>query len=83
MLTALETYLAELDVSTGLEVSDLVNQLIRKGANYVKLPIDLIIISEEAGRVFKATLVNDVSAFSRLHQTESFRSLLTVVDLDA
>ena len=42
--TALEAFLADLDPSSTLEISDLIEHLYESGATYVKLPIDLVVM---------------------------------------
>ena len=64
--TAVTDFLADLDPSTTLEVSDLVKALYDAGATYVQLPLTLVVITPSQDRVLTGQAVQDKVPLERI-----------------
>jgi len=75
---ALTSYINELDPTENLEVSDLTKVLQDEGATYVKMPVTLVVYQQQQDRSWRATIVQDRAAFSRISHFIVDESFLTV-----
>lgn len=75
---ALTSYINELDPTENLEVSDLTKVLQEEGATYVKMPVTLVIYQQQQDRSWRATIVQDRAAFSRVSHFIVDEDFLTV-----
>lgn len=79
--TSIEAFLASLDPSSTLEVSDLVDYLYNSGATYVKLPIDLVVVTPSQDRVRTAVTTQDSVPLERIRHFVLDTSRLTITVL--